>query len=96
MLTVKIVSLNGHEIVEEADTVVFYPASETGTIDTLNIFKDTHKYIPSDSAGEITSGHVYVMNENGKTIANYHLFPPQQVFEPFTEEQEEQLNKMMN
>ena len=88
MLTVRIVMDNRHEIVEEVETVVLYPASETGGVDTINLFKHAQKYTPGDPAGEITSGHVYVMNENGKTIATYHLFPPKPLFEPFTPEQE--------
>lgn len=94
MLTVKIVSLNGHEIVREAECVVLYPSNESndGT-SHLMVFKSLN----ADQGDEdIIQGHVYVMNENGKTIANYHLFPPQPVFEPFTKEQEEQLNKIMD
>jgi len=76
---------NMHEIVEEADVVVLYPASETGTVDTLNIFKNVHNCHPGDPKGEITRGHVYVMNELGKTVASYHLFPP--IEEQLTPEQ---------
>ena len=79
---------NRHEIVEEVETVVLYPASETGDVDTLNLFKHGQKYAPDDPSVEIKCGHVYVMNENGKTIATYHLFPSKPLFEPFTPEQE--------
>ncbi|MFA5036433.1 MAG: hypothetical protein WC479_04585 [Candidatus Izemoplasmatales bacterium] len=73
MLTVRVVSNKGHEIVEEAEVVTLYTAEESNDGKRrVMYFKNVH----SDKDGqEVLDGHVFVMNENGKTIATYHLFP---------------------
>lgn len=72
MLTVRIVSQTGFEKVKEAESVHFYPpviTKNTGNPATLHIFYS------KDSPETIDEGKVYVMNENGKTVASYELFP---------------------
>ena len=69
MFAIKVIEESGSEYVRpEVEGVRFNPPiSETGKQSILFVFY-------KDSPGEtIYSGQVYVMNENGKTIANYHL-----------------------
>jgi hypothetical protein len=72
MLTVKVIGRDGNESVTEV----------------LNVFMNTwehsrlqpqlvYYFVPGEStARDVREGDVYVMNENGKTIADYHLCPP--------------------
>jgi hypothetical protein len=71
MLTIKVVQEDGFEYVVEAQRVMLFPAgfSVNQTKESLQWYKDQN-----DIGTEIPSGHVYVMNENGKTVAKYHVF----------------------
>ena len=83
MLTLRIVMSNGHEIIQEADCVVLYPKMETGADKDVLVYTQN---VHADKGSEISEGHIYVMNELGKTVARYHLFPPG---DERTEEQKE-------
>lgn len=70
MLTIKIISQNGGEFVKsDVRTVSFNPPiMETGKEASLFVwYKD-------EPAETITDGKVFVMNENGKTVADYQLY----------------------
>jgi hypothetical protein len=69
MLTIKIILPNGSQIVEET-CKVYYDHGEKGEGIDDNVL-----YIEPKSTAQtrIREGEIYVMNENGKTIANYYL-----------------------
>jgi hypothetical protein len=70
MLTAKIIAIDGSETVQEIRSVELRPARESPT---------GSRYIMIWGIGEephsknVFSGTVFVMNENGKTIADYFL-----------------------
>ena len=70
MFTIKIIEEDGHEFVKsEVRTVAFNPPiHETGKSASLFVwYKDE---LPET----LTSGKVYIMNENGKTVADYCIY----------------------
>lgn len=70
MFTIKVIEDDGHEFVKsDIKTVAFNPPiAETGKEASLFVwYKD-------EQAETFLSGKIYVMNENGKTVADYHLY----------------------
>jgi hypothetical protein len=67
MLTMKVEFLNGNEIVQEIDHTFFHNVNDDGTSNPrLEFFK------PGKDVGiSFSEGVIYIMNENGKTIAKY-------------------------
>jgi len=66
MLTMRYIEKDGKELVKEIKSLMRCPASESITDSDFLIYWNT------DGEGvEIHDGTVYVMNENGKTIADY-------------------------
>lgn len=84
MLTVKHLHCCGQQSVFEATSVEFIPTvSDPPTSDspTRDVVIACGRKFPGAAPGDgpahtITSGRVYVMNEAGKTIANYDLGEP--------------------
>lgn len=72
MMTIKHVTPNGEELVKQVKSITFIPASSKNVTsladDSLFVHEDEIK-----AGDEITSGTVYVMNSEGKTVAVYHL-----------------------
>lgn len=72
MLTVKVIGTDGNESVVEALSVFMNTREELKLQPSL-----VYYFVPGEStAREVREGDVYVMNENGKTIADYHLRSP--------------------
>ena len=72
MLTIKIVGSDGNEAVHEAKEVFMIPSSHAKMINGY-----VYYFVPGEStARDIVDGDVYVMNDYGKTIADYHIRPP--------------------
>ena len=73
MLTVKVRRLDGSEWVEEVSSVSLNPARESasGRI-SFTYFRHGKEPLATD----VYEGKVYVMNELGKTIADYELGTP--------------------
>jgi hypothetical protein len=72
MLTIKIIENDGRETVKEINSVTLRPANESSSGSrclTYFGFQNNEFY-----ATDVFNGTVYIMNENGKTIANYVLF----------------------
>lgn len=70
MFTVKVIEDDGSEFVKsDVRTVAFNPpVMETGKDASLFVwYKD-------EPAETFVSGKIYVMNENGKTVADYRLY----------------------
>jgi hypothetical protein len=70
MLTAKVRFPDGSEVVKEVSSVEYNPTEIMG-------FRGIMLF--GTKEGQTTSifeGDVYVMNENGKTIADYHLHIP--------------------
>lgn len=70
MLTIKVIGDDGSEFIKsDVRTVSFNPpVMESGRDASLFVwYKD-------EPAETFFSGKVYVMNENGKTVADYHLY----------------------
>lgn len=70
MLTVKLIDDQAQEDLFEAKSVslLTHANAQTNTQKELHIVHDGGETI-------VDTGHVFVMNENGKTVADYH-FPP--------------------
>ena len=71
MFSIKVIEQDGHEFVKsDVRTAAFNPPiMETGKEASLFVwYKD-------EPAETFSSGKIYVMNENGKTVADYELFP---------------------
>lgn len=68
MLTMRYIEEDGHEIVKEIESIMRVPAKESVTKSAHLIYWNVED---KGQAIEIYDGTVYVMNENGKTIANY-------------------------
>lgn len=70
MLTIKVIEEDGSEFVKsEVRTVSFNPpVLETGKGPSLFVW---YKDAPPET---FLSGKIYVMNENGKTVSDYHLY----------------------
>ena len=67
MFSIKIVQADGHEFVKSDVTSVAFNPSSNEDNETLFVW---YKDKPVES---IYSGKIYVMNENGKTIADYFI-----------------------
>lgn len=68
MLTIKIVGNDGTEWVKsEVKSVWFNPPTEQRGPSLFIWYKE-------QNAETIFSGKIYVMNENGKTVADYEMF----------------------
>jgi hypothetical protein len=68
MLTIKIIKPSGEQHLYEAEWVTYHSADKLGSSETVEFKK------PLDpSSCLITDGKIYVMNENGNTVSDYHL-----------------------
>jgi hypothetical protein len=73
MLTVRIIYPDGMESIKEVRTVMVNPPKQSPTGAAMVTFWRPDK----DSEPEdVLEGDVYVMNENGKTIASYNIRKP--------------------
>jgi len=68
MLTIKVYAPDGSTFVREAEAVL-----ECVEKDGTHVVKYWSKDYPT--AATLTEGQIYVMNDNGKTVADYHLYP---------------------
>ncbi len=68
MMTIRHVAPSEHEVVIQTRRVELYPKS-TSSEGVPSVFYERD----DGSTDEITQGTVYVMNDNGKTVAVYHL-----------------------
>ena len=68
MLTMRYIEDTGHEIVKEIESLMRVPAYESETNSAYLIYWNIRN---PEQPVEIYDGTVYVMNESGKTIANY-------------------------
>lgn len=68
MLTMRYIEEDGHEVVKEVESVMRVPAKESVTKSAYLVYWNIDD---KGSPVEIYDGTVYVMNEMGKTIANY-------------------------
>lgn len=71
MLTIKIIKPSGEQSLYEAEWVVYHPADKLGSSETVE-----YKKLLDPSSYLVTDGKIYVMNENGNTVADYHLTGP--------------------
>lgn len=71
MFTIKVIEEDGHEFVKsDVRTVAFNPPNaDTDKNASLFVW---YKDEPPET---FLSGKIYVMNENGKTVADYHIYP---------------------
>jgi len=70
MLTIKLISKDGSEFVKsEVRTVAFNPPS-------MDTDRDASLFVwyRDEPAETFTEGKIFVMNENGKTVADYQLY----------------------
>lgn len=69
MLTVKHIMVGGKESVRTVTKVDYYPQGAPGNgYDSPVVFTEA-----PDGTATYEFGRIYVMNENGKTVASYHL-----------------------
>lgn len=74
MLTVKVIHSGGNEFIKEVSSVWVDVKWENGKPVSKNVyFYEAKGMLLGD---RIEEGDIFVMNENGKTIADYHLHPP--------------------
>lgn len=67
MLTIRVIQEDGRELLKEVSSVMRRPGEETLTrSDCITYFED-------ENAIDVFDGTIYVMNENGKTIAVYKV-----------------------
>ena len=71
MLTVKIIKLNGDELLYEATSVGMIAKEQSRLQNKLVFFNH-----PTEASIYVEEGDVYVMNDHGKTIADYHIHTP--------------------
>ena len=70
MLTVKVRRMDGTEWVEEVSSVAYNSAGQSASgRPSVTFFRHGKEPLGTD----VYEGKVYVMNENGKTIADYDL-----------------------
>lgn len=70
MLTIKVINeRTGFEYIKEVKSVVLRPAQESASSSRCFTYYDRE----SDVAFDIFEGTVYVMNGEGKTVANYNF-----------------------
>jgi hypothetical protein len=80
MLTIKTISPSGFEALKEVKSVFYSPGMVLPPPSTYEEPAMVTYWRPGDETGEtIYEGLVYVMNDNGKTVAKYNLggFDPQ-------------------
>lgn len=81
MLTVKHIRFDGAETIDHAERVIFYPHADEGNLGSIKGPMAPHRIGVVTAVGAISggvdwhSGTVYVMNENGATVAKYDLGP---------------------
>lgn len=68
MLTVRHIEESGHESITPAHRVWSEPGDQVGG-GTRNVFADIGK----DHPLHFVTGQIYVMNDNGKTVATYAM-----------------------
>lgn len=73
MFTVKHVGDLGEEYLYEADAVAFFKAEETKDAPWSHQIRLMWDGVAESKV--LTSGHVYVMNDLGKTVGSYRLSP---------------------
>lgn len=71
MLTIKIIDQDGIQLVKEVKSVILRPGKETEDGRNCLTYFETDLYHK-----DVFWGDVYVMNDNGKTVANYCLGHP--------------------
>lgn len=72
MLTLKIID-NGFQTVKEVKSVMIRPGTETPTGSSCLTYFEVGDEL---KAVDVFWGDIYVMNDNGKTVANYCLGHP--------------------
>lgn len=72
MLTAKVVHPSGSESVFQARYVILEPASPT-LRSRLDFYDENYETIIVAGLGYVEYGNVFIMNDNGKTVAVYHL-----------------------
>ncbi len=70
MFTVKHIMSGGRESVRQATEVDYYPKGAPGNGYNTPVF---FAGLPGGGSMTYEFGHIYVMNENGKTVASYEL-----------------------
>lgn len=81
MLTVKVIDTDGHEMLKaDVKSVMYNPKKSDQEASVFIWYKEE---IPET----ILRGRVYVMNEYGKTVADYEMLPPRQSPDSFTTEE---------
>lgn len=73
MLTVKWISDEGHEVVNETGSVYFERQNGGATMWARIDVEHTPRGIPSHSSVTYDSGTFYVMNRHGATVARHEL-----------------------
>jgi hypothetical protein len=69
MLTMLLINKDGSELVKEIDSVMKRPAKESASnASCLTYFEKRHD---GNQAVDVFDGTMFIMNENGKTVANY-------------------------
>lgn len=76
MLTVKIICSDGLELVKETKTAMLRPPSHSQRGSKYFSYFDEE-----GNSIDVFDGDVYVMNEHGKTVANYCLGHPKQYYD---------------
>lgn len=71
MMSVKHISLSGHEQIHSAESLHFTPALESadGTTGSAAVLRLNR----GEASTELRGGTAFVMNEQGRTIARYDL-----------------------
>ena len=68
MFSIKVIEDDGHEFVKsEVRTVAFNPPTQDAQASLFVWYKDE----PTET---FLSGTIYIMNENGKTVADYRIY----------------------
>lgn len=70
MLTIRFKAWDGGEFVREISSLHYLPPTNLEERDRLTV-----KYADGEYS-DLYEGTAYVMNENGKTVADYHLSAP--------------------
>lgn len=73
MLTVKHIRFDGAETIDHAERVIFYPDDEAQVADSPHLSGVVTAVGAISGGVDWHSGVVYVMNDNGSTIAKYDL-----------------------
>ena len=73
MLTVKVNDVHGGESVFQARHIIACRKTKSDNVRSLECFDERYEAIAVMGNDCITHGTVYVMNDNGKTVAVYYL-----------------------